>query len=170
MKYKLLVSDIDGVWTNGSFYYTTEGDSIRKFTTRDSYGVRLCQLMEIPVLIISTEDNSMVEKRMEKLNIKYVKLGVRNKLRSIMKFCEQKQIDLSEVAYLGDDMNDFHLIGKLGFFACPFDAYPLIQKGANHILEAKGGEGAFREFVEHILSSAGQLEEAYHKYTLSCLA
>src|SRR5690606_37075784 len=159
----------DGVWTNGNFYYTPQGDTIRKFTTRDSYGVRLCQLMEIPVLIVSTEENPMVEKRMEKLHLKYVKLGVRNKLRSISKFCEQRQIDLAEVAYLGDDMNDYHLIGKLGHFACPADAYPLIRDKADHVLAARGGEGAFREYVEYLLSSAGQLEEAYNRYTLSCL-
>ena len=169
MKYKLLISDIDGVWTNGSFYYTFEGDSIRKFTTKDSYGVRLCQLMEIPILVISTEENLMVEQRMKKLNVKHVKFGIRNKLKSIARYCEQKNINLSEVAYLGDDMNDYHLLGKLGLFACPADAYPKIRENADIVLDTKGGEGAFREFVESILEQEGKLAEAYDKYVNECL-
>lgn len=169
MKYKLLISDIDGVWTDGSFYYTAEGDSLRRFTTKDSYGVKLCQLMEVPILIVSTEDNPMVERRMEKLNVKHVKLGIRNKLKSITRFCEQREISLSEVAYLGDDMNDYHLLGKLGFFACPADAYPKIRKKADLVLETKGGEGVFREFVEKLLEQEGKLPEAYDKYVNECL-
>lgn len=169
MKYKLIVSDIDGVWTDGSFYYSKEGDSLRKFTTKDSYGVRLCQLLELPVLILSTEENPMVQERMYKLNIKHVKLGIRNKLNSLSRFCEQKGIKLSEVAFIGDDMNDYHLIDKIGFFGCPADAYRKVKDKADLILKTNGGAGAFREFVETLLEREGKLEEAYKKYVDKCL-
>lgn len=169
MKYKLIVSDIDGVWTDGSFYYSSEGDAMRRFTTRDSYGVRLCQLNDLPILILSTEKNPMVEKRMEKLQIKHVRLGIRNKYKSLSGYCKQHEIDLSEVAYIGDDMNDFHLIGKVGFFACPADAYPQVKEKATLVLNARGGEGAFREFVENLLGQEGLLEQTYQKYVAACL-
>lgn len=169
MKYKLIVSDIDGVWTDGSFYYSKEGDSLRRFTTKDSYGVRLCQLMQLPIAIFSTEENPMVEKRMEKLHIKHVKLGVRNKLKSLTRFCEQRNLSLSEVAFVGDDMNDFHLLGNVGLFACPADANTRIRNEADVILTVKGGEGAFREFVEYLLEKEGLLKQAYEKYTAACL-
>lgn len=169
MKYKLIVSDIDGVWTDGSFYYSDQGDALRKFTTRDSYGVRLCQLQEIPILIISTEESEMVRKRMEKLQLKHVRLGIRNKLKTITEFCRQKDIELTEVAYIGDDMNDYHLVEKLGFFACPSDGYQLIKDKADHILKSKGGEGAFREYVEYLFEKEGILDAAYQKYIASCL-
>lgn len=164
MKYKLIVSDIDGVWTDGSFYYTQEGDSLRKFTTRDSYGVALAKISKIPVLIISGEENPMVKKRMKKLGIKHVKLGVTNKLGTLMGFCKHQNIKLTEVAFLGDDMNDFKLIGKVGFFACPSDAYPLIRENASKVLSTAGGQGSFREFVELILQKQGALESAYKTY------
>lgn len=169
MKYKLIVSDIDGVWTDGSFYYSREGDAMRRFTTRDSYGVRLCQLNSLPILVLSTEKNPMVEKRMEKLHIKHVRLGIRNKLKSLAGYCEQHGIDLSEVAFIGDDMNDFHLIGQVGFFACPADAYPRIKQEADLVLETRGGEGAFREFVENLLGQEGLLDQTYQKYIAACL-
>ncbi len=164
MKYKLIVSDIDGVWTDGGFFYSSDGDVLRKFSTRDSYGVKLCQLMEIPVLVISTEENQMVEKRMEKLHVRFVKLGIRNKFRTLSRFCQSHNINLDEVAFIGDDMNDFHLIGKVGFFACPKDAYPKIREKADLVLRANGGEGAFREFVERLFTGADILEKAYQKY------
>lgn len=164
MKYKLIVSDIDGVWTDGSFYYSTEGDVLRKFSTRDSYGVSLCQIMDLPILILSTESNNMVLKRMKKLKLDHVELGVRNKLQLINKYCEKFEIGLREVAYIGDDMNDFHLLGKVGLFACPADAYLGIRKKADMTLQKSGGEGVFREFVEYLLKEEGYLEQAYEQY------
>ena len=161
---KLIVSDIDGVWTDGSFYYTKEGDSVRKFTTRDSYGVALAKISKIPVLILSGEENPMVKKRMKKLGLKHVKLGVKNKLGTLADFCANQNIKLTEVAFLGDDMNDFYLLGKVGFFACPSDAYPLIRENADKILLTAGGQGSFREFVEYILQQQGKLESAYKTY------
>ncbi len=161
---KLIVSDVDGVWTDGSFYYTEEGDSLRKFTTKDSYGVALAKISKIPVLILSGEENPMVKKRMKKLGLKHVKLGVKNKLSALTDFCTNQNIKLTEVAFLGDDMNDFHLLGKVGFFACPSDAYPLIRENANKVLSTAGGQGSFREFVEFILQQKGTLESAYKTY------
>lgn len=161
---KLIVSDIDGVWTDGSFYYTNDGDSLRKFTTKDSYGVALARISKIPVLILSGEENLMVKKRMKKLGLKDIRLGVKNKLATLADFCANQNIKLTEVAFLGDDMNDAALLGKVGFFACPSDAYPRIKENANKVLSAEGGQGSFREFVEFILQRQGILESAYKTY------
>ena len=166
---KLIVSDIDGVWTNGEFYYSNDGDIIRKFTTRDSYGVSLCRLANIPILIVSSEKNEMVERRMEKLNIDLVELGIRNKLKVITSYCNKFNIGLKEVAYIGDDMNDYHILNKVGVFACPGDSYHLIRDAANIVLKTSGGGGVFREFVEQILESKGILQQTYEKYFDECL-
>lgn len=169
MKYKLIVSDVDGVWTDGSFYYSEEGDVQRKFNTRDSYGVSLCRIVNVPVLILSTEANEMVLRRMEKLKLKHVKLGVRNKFQVIKEYCDKFNISPQEVAYVGDDMNDYHLIGKLGFFGCPANAYYRIKERADIVLKTDGGAGAFREFVELLIKKEGNLEGTYEKYTKECL-
>lgn len=169
MKYKLIVSDIDGVWTDGSFYYSSEGDVMRKFTTKDSYGVSLCRLAGIPLMILSSEENEMVRKRLQKLKVEYVKLGVRNKIEAILSRCEELKITLSEVAFLGDDMNDHHLLEEVGLFGCPADAYPKIKANAGLVLKNKGGEGAFREFVESLLDQEGKLQKTYDAYIKECL-
>lgn len=161
---KLIVSDIDGVWTDGSFYYTKQGDSLRKFTTKDSYGVVLANISKIPVLILSGEENPMVKNRMKKLGLTHVMLGVKRKLETLTDFCNDQNIKLIEVAFLGDDMNDFTLVGKVGCFSCPSDAYPLIREKANKVLSTAGGQGCFREFVELILHEQGILESAYKSY------
>ncbi|NJW53430.1 HAD hydrolase family protein [Salinimicrobium sp. CDJ15-91] len=164
-----MVSDIDGVWTDGSFYYSAEGDVMRRFTTKDSYGVSLARLAGIPLMILSSEENEMVRKRLNKLGVEHVSLGVRNKLEAIRSMCKEWKISLSEVVFLGDDMNDFHLLGKVGLFACPADAYPRIKENAGLVLEKKGGEGAFREFVEKLLDQENKLQETYEKYVRECL-
>lgn len=169
MRYKLIASDVDGVWTDGSFYYSREGDDYRRFTTKDSFGISLCRLAGIMVLIVSTEKNEMVAKRMKKLNIRHVKQGISNKLKAITDFCSRHDILLSEVAYIGDDMNDFHVLGKAGLFACPADAYPAIKEKAGLVLQTRGGAGVFREFVETLLYREGKLEETYQKYLEECL-
>ena len=101
---------------------------------------------------------------MKKLGLKHVKLGVKNKLGTLTDFCNNQNIKLMEVAFLGDDMNDFPLIGKVGFFACPSDAYPLIRENTDKVLSTAGGQGSFREFVEFILQQKGTLELAYKTY------
>ncbi|WP_034920711.1 KdsC family phosphatase [Gillisia sp. CAL575] len=161
---KLLVSDIDGVWTDGSFYYDFNGDSFRKFNTKDGFGVALAKLVDLPILILSGEDNEMVRFRLTKLKIEDYKLGVTNKLQVLIDHCAKLNIYLSEVAYLGDDMNDYNIINKVGLFACPSDAYMRVKDKADIILETAGGQGAFREFVENILQDKGVLDWAYDLY------
>ncbi|UBZ06845.1 HAD hydrolase family protein [Salegentibacter mishustinae] len=161
---KLLVSDVDGVWTDGAFYYNENGDSMRKFNTKDSYGVSLATIVGLPILILSGEDNLFVRKRMEKLGIQDVVLGVEDKLPALRQYCDSSNISLSEVAYIGDDMNDLNLVDKVGFFACPCDAYYGIKNLSNLVLTTGGGMGAFREFVEEVLDGKGLLEDAYYTY------
>ncbi|MCF4102668.1 HAD hydrolase family protein [Gillisia sp. M10.2A] len=164
MRIKLLVSDIDGVWTDGSFYYSEKGDALRKFSTKDSFGVSLANIMDLPILILSGEQNEMVISRLKKLNITNYQLGVKNKLNALLDFCTLYAISLSEVAYIGDDMNDHALLNKVGLFVCPVDANLRIKQNAHVTLEKKGGEGAFREFVEYVLEKEGVLEVAYDRY------
>ena len=161
---QLLVSDIDGVWTDGSFYYSAEGDSFRKFHTKDSYGIALAKIAKIPVLILSGEKNKMVEARMNKLGVKDFALGVQNKKQFLMAYCDKNNLKLSQVGFLGDDMNDYELLGCVGFFACPQDAYGLIKEKADKVLGTTGGNGVFREFVEFLLKAKGLLESCYDQY------
>lgn len=148
MDIKLVLTDIDGVWTDGSMYYDQTGNELKKFHTYDSAGVLWCKRAGIKVGIITGEETEIVKRRAEKLNVDYLFQGAKNKLKIVTELCAELGITLEEVAYLGDDLNDVHLLKAVGLSACPESAPDYIGGIADYIIPIKGGEGVFREFVE----------------------
>ena len=148
---KLVATDIDGVWTDAKMHYTEEGDYIKSFSTYDGMGVQLLRENNIETVIITSENSNIVLQRAKKLKIKNVTIGEKNKLERIKKICSDKKIDLSEVAYIGDDINDIEVLKAVGFSALASNS-PIKEKiKVDYITKKKGGDGAFREFVEVIL-------------------
>ena len=148
---KLILTDIDGVWTDGGMYYDASNIELKKFNTYDSAGVLFARHLGIPVGIITGEDTPIVKRRAEKLKINYCFLGVKDKLSIASQACHNLGITLNDIAYIGDDINDIALLAKVGWAGVPSSAPKYIQKYANINLEGKGGQGVFREFVEKIL-------------------
>ena len=161
---KLFLSDIDGVWTDGGMYYDNEGNELKKFNTSDSAGVLFLRVLDIPVGIITGEDTEIVSRRAKKLGIDLLFMGVRDKLSIVKKLCEEKQIELAEVAFIGDDIIDIPVLEAVGLSATPSNAPEYVKKHAGWVLEKHGGEGVFREFVEKYLSEQGLLEKAIQLY------
>lgn len=152
---KLFLSDVDGVLTDGGMYYAENGDELKKFNTRDGMGFQLLREAGIKTGIVTSENTQMVERRAKKLKIDYLSQGEKNggKLNAALEICRKENISIAEAAYIGDDINCFELLSKVGFAACPADATPKIKSIPGiHVLQTKGGEGAVREFVEIILS------------------
>lgn len=164
MKIKLVLTDIDGVWTDGGMYYDQEGIELKKYNTTDSAGVIFLRLLEIPLGIVTGENTTIVTRRAQKLKINHVFLGVRNKLEVARKLCEEMNISLEEVAFIGDDLNDAHLLKSVGFSAVPANAPSYMDKYALARLTKNGGEGAFREFVELLLQKEDLLDTAIEKF------
>lgn len=152
-KIELVLTDIDGVWTDGGMYYDQTGNEWKKFHTYDSAGVLFCHQIGIPVGIITGEDTEIVKRRAEKLKIDYLYQGVKNKLKIASTLCSELNIRLANVAYIGDDINDIELLKSVGFSACPDNSFPQIKELVNYVTKRKGGEGAFREFVEWVLKT-----------------
>lgn len=161
---KLFITDIDGVWTDGTMFYTDEGYMGKKFHTYDSAGVLFLNLAGIPTAIISGEDSPAVHKRAEKLKIKEVYTGVNNKVLSIEKLLLKYKISWSEIAYIGDDINDIKVFEKAGLTACPAQSPLYIKEKVDWILKKEGGQGVFREFVEKYLEEKGLMKEVLEKY------
>jgi 3-deoxy-D-glycero-D-galacto-nononate 9-phosphatase len=164
MKIKLVLTDIDGVWTDGGMYYDQSGNELKKFNTSDSAGVVFLRVLEIPLGIITGENTQIVQRRADKLKIKRLYMGALNKLEVAEKLCDEMNISLQEVAYIGDDLNDAKLLIAAGFSAVPANAPGYMDKYAGHRLRKKGGDGAFREFVEILLQEENLLETAIAKY------
>ena len=148
---KLFITDIDGVWTDGGMYYDKTGNEFKKFNTYDSAGVVLLNAVGIPTAIITGENTEIVSRRAEKLNIPFVYQGVTNKLSVARKLCKQLGIGLSEVAFIGDDINDINLLQKVKISACPKNASDYIKNEVDWMINVNGGSGAYRAFVEKYL-------------------
>ncbi len=149
---KLVITDIDGVWTDGGMYYDQTGNEWKKFNTSDSAGVLFCKKLNIPVCIITGEETEIVKRRAEKLKIDYLFQGVGDKLTVAKKLCHELNINLSDVAFIGDDINDVALLMEVGISASPNNASDYIKEMVSFTTVKNGGDGAFREFVETILN------------------
>jgi len=151
---KLILTDIDGVWTDGGMYYDQTGNEWKKFNTYDSAGVLFAHKLNILVGIITGETTEIVKRRSEKLGIDYLCQGVQNKLAKATELCDSLGFTLEDVAYIGDDLNDIELLKNVGFSATPASAPQYIKDIANVSLSKKGGDGVFREFVEYIFQAS----------------
>ncbi len=156
---KLILTDIDGVWTDGGMYYDQTGNEWKKFHTYDSAGVLFAHRAGIPVGIITGEETAIVQRRAEKLKVDYLFQGVKDKLAVTESLCRELQISMDDVAYIGDDINDIALLKRAGISAAPSNAPIYVQEIVSFITEKQGGEGAFREFVERLLNGSFSLEE-----------
>ena len=149
---KLLLTDCDGVLTDGSVYYSKAGEEMKKFSLRDGMGVeRLLKLVNIETGIITGENSEIVLRRVEKLKIKEYHPGTIDKYVTLQEILIRKGISANQVAYIGDDFNDFEVMKHVGLSACPEDAMPMIREIAHLKMINKGGHGAFREFAEAII-------------------
>ena len=165
MDIKLVLTDIDGVWTDGGMYYDNTGNEWKRFNTSDSAGVLFLKNMGIPIGIITGETTEIVRRRAEKLKIDFLFMGIKDKLKVARKLCEDLQISLSEnVAYIGDDVNDIPLLEKVKLSATPYNAPDYVKPYAKWHLNKKGGEGVFREFVEKIMDEYNLGEKMLEMY------
>jgi YrbI family 3-deoxy-D-manno-octulosonate 8-phosphate phosphatase len=151
-KIKLLITDCDGVLTDGGVYYSDKGEELKKFNLRDGMGVeRLRNLCDIDTGIMTGENSAIVARRAEKLKITHLYLGIKDKKKCLHEILGTHAIQSDEIAYIGDDMNDYEVIGEVGLSASPSDAASLIKERVDYICSLPGGAGAFREFAEWII-------------------
>ncbi len=148
MKPKLILTDIDGVWTDGGMYYDQFGNEWKRFSTYDGAGVTIAHAHGIPVGIITGENTKIVERRAEKLKVDFLYQGVTDKLSIAEKLCKELDIKLSDVAYIGDDLADIPLLKSVGYSGAPDNAIKQVKEIVDFQSNIKGGEGAFRDFVE----------------------
>lgn len=162
---KLVITDIDGVWTDGGMFYDNHQGEWKKFNTADSVGVLYLKLLNIPIAIMTGEDTQIVSRRAEKLKIEYTYLGVSDKVKLAKDLIEKLGISFEDVAFIGDEINDIELLKKVGFSAAPSNATILVKDIVDLNLSTKGGDGAFREFITIILKMCSISElEMYNKY------
>jgi len=153
MLIRLLLTDCDGVLTDNGVYYGENGELLKRFSIRDGMGVeRLRKICSVETGIITGESSPSLVKRAEKLKITELHLDIKDKLSALTKILSRLNLTAQQVAYIGDDVNDLDVIRMIGFSACPSDAMPEVKEQVNYICINKGGDGAFREFAELLIS------------------
>ena len=150
---ELIVFDFDGVFTNNAVYVDQNGTETVKCNRSDGLGIGLLKKTGINFFVLSTEKNPVVVKRCEKMGIDCVN-GIDNKKEYLENFCESNKIDLKNVVYVGNDINDLECMEKVGCGIAVSDAYHIIKETAQFVLQNKGGEGAVRELIDIILKKS----------------
>lgn len=149
---KMFLTDCDGCLTDGGMYYSEKGDELKKFNTRDGMGFAILRQHGIITGIITSENVDLNRRRAEKLKLDILEAGCKDKLGTIQRICTECGIDIEDVCYIGDDINDIEAIRAVGYGCCPADAMPEVKNAADFMTKAKGGEGVIREIVNRLLS------------------
>ena len=145
---KLLILDVDGVLTTGGMYFTEKGDELKQFNTKDGRGIISFVKQGGNVGIISSGfKNEIIKNRAKMLGINLVYVGTQAKEEILSKWIDQLEINWSNVAYIGDDINDLNVMRKVGFSSCPSDAVNEIKEISDVILTKEGGKGCVRELI-----------------------
>lgn len=148
---KLVISDVDGVLTDGCMYYSNNGEIMKKFHTHDGMAVELLLQNKIYTILMTKEKSQIVKKRASKIKIKETFLGVLEKEKLLKNLCSKYSIKPENIAYIGDDINDLKIMKLVGFSASPHNGISEVKKTVQYICEKNGGEGAFREFADLII-------------------
>ena len=149
---KMFLTDCDGCLTDGGMYYSENGDELKKFNTRDGMGFSLLRQKGIITGIITSESVDLNRRRAEKMKLDILECGCKDKLTTIKHICEERGVEIRNVCYIGDDINDIETIMAVGFGCAPFDAQPQVKEAANYITKAKGGAGVIREVINKIIT------------------
>jgi 3-deoxy-D-manno-octulosonate 8-phosphate phosphatase (KDO 8-P phosphatase) len=161
---RLIVSDVDGVWTDGRIIY---GDriEIKEFNVRDGLAVKLAQRAGITVALLTSRQSHALEKRAKELGITELHQGAANKLVELERIAQKLAIAFDQICYAGDDLPDLAPMTRVAISAAPSDAAPEVREAATWKLDAAGGRGAFRELVEKLLRARGEWAPIIRDFT-----
>ena len=153
-KIRMVLTDCDGVLTDGGMYYSEDGNESKKFNTRDGMGVQLLREAGIRFGIITGEETALVHRRAEKLHADECCSGVKDKSAALDAICEKYGLKAEEIAYIGDDINDLPILRRVGLACTVPDACDAVRSEALFITKHPGGSGALREVADLILGRA----------------
>ncbi|MDE3738445.1 HAD family hydrolase [Pseudomonas resinovorans] len=161
---RLAVFDVDGVLTDGRLYFLPVGGEFKTFNTLDGQGIKMLMNTGVRTAIISGRQSEVVERRAQNLGIQHLFQGREDKLVVLDGLLAELDLTHDQVAYLGDDLPDLPVIRRVGLGMAVANADAFVRQHAHGVTQARGGEGAAREFCELILRAQGNLEAAQAAY------
>ncbi len=163
-KIKLLILDNDGVLTDGKVIYDNHRTESKNFSAKDGLGIKLLSFSDIKLAVITGRESEILAQRCDDLQVTLLFQKVRNKLKKTRELLEELDLSWENVAFMGDDWNDYPVMKRCYISACPADAFPDLKEKVDHVTNRNGGEGAVREFIVHILKEKGIYEEVLEKF------
>lgn len=149
---KAVALDVDGVLTDSTFIWGTNGEEYKKFSFTDVMGISLASKAGIIFALISGEDNILVDRFADKMKIVNVYKGIKDKASALTTFAEKNKLALGQICFMGDDVNDLGALQLAGFSAAPANAHESVKRTVNLITTKSGGNGAVRELLDLILA------------------
>ncbi len=156
---KLLVLDVDGCMTDGAIIYTANGDEIKAFNVKDGLAIVTWHKLGRMSAIITGRESKIVERRARELGIKHFYQGVLDKKAVLQKILDEENLTFENVAAIGDDINDYHMLKASKRSFTPADALPMIRESVQTVLSRKGGDACVREMIDILVEEAGLREE-----------
>ena len=162
---RLIVSDVDGVWTDGKIIYIGEEREMKEFNVRDGLAAKLAQKAGITVALVTSRRSPALERRARELGIDELHQGGADKLQETERLTQKLGIAFDQILYIGDDLPDLRPMMRAAIAAAPADAVPEVLAAAAWKLKARGGQGAFRELVERLLRERGDWDAVLREFT-----
>ena len=157
---ELIVLDVDGTLTDGKITYLNNGEETKSFDVRDGLAIAVwTKSFGKKAAIITGRNSSIVEKRAKELNITYLYQGIKNKQEILEEILKKEGLSWSQVAAIGDDLNDYNMLKKVGLSFTPANGSHYLKDFVNVVCQNKGGDGAVREMLEYIFKEDGLEEE-----------
>jgi len=156
---KAILVDVDGVLTDGGLYYDSHGNELKRFNVKDGQIIKYLKRELIIIGVITGRVSKSVDRRVQELGFDFYRKGISNKIESFEEFLEIYNLNPDEVAYMGDDIIDLAILNLVGFSGTPADSKEYIKSRVDYIALSKGGDGAFRDFVDYILEEKGLFEQ-----------
>lgn len=164
MNIKIIVLDVDGTLTDGKLHIGNDGEELKSFSVKDGLAIVGAIQNGIEVFIITGKKSEIVSKRAAELGIREIHQGVSNKVKKLKELCEKYDLKPENIAYMGDDLNDYGAMKFSGFSGAPADACSDILDLVDFISERAGGDGAVREFIEIIMRKQKLWKNVIDKY------
>ncbi|MEZ8142629.1 3-deoxy-D-manno-octulosonate 8-phosphate phosphatase [Enterovibrio norvegicus FF-33] len=155
---KLLICDVDGVFSDGRIYMGNDGEELKTFHTRDGYGIKALMSAGIDIAIITGRKSAIVERRMSALGITHIYQGQDDKASAYQDLAAKLGVPAEQTAYMGDDLIDWAVMSQVGLSVCVNDGHPLLAQRADWVTRIPGGYGAVREVCDLILEARGELD------------
>ena len=156
---KLLVCDVDGVFSDGLIYMGNHNEELKAFNTKDGFGIKAIQKLGIHVAIITGRKSKIVEQRMSSLNVQHIIQGEEDKERAILALMSKLKVSSQQVASIGDDVPDLGMFKHSCIAIAPRDAHPLVKRNARYVATIDGGKGCVREVCDIILQTHNKLSD-----------